>query len=70
MEMKNFFALFLVLGMVLGGYSLVTAAEANLKDYNAVIVKDLEVPSGSPAPESTGLAMGGPATNTKLPSKR
>lgn len=57
MEMKNFFALFLVLGMVLGGYSLVTAAEANLKDYNAVIVKDLEVPSGSPAPESTGLQM-------------
>ena len=57
MEMKNFFAVFLVLGVVLGGYSLVMAAEANLKDYNAVIVKDLEVPSGSPAPESAGLQM-------------
>lgn len=57
MKMKNFFAVFLVLGVVLGGYSLVTAAEVSLKDYNAVIVKDLEVPSGSPAPESTGLQM-------------
>jgi hypothetical protein len=47
----------LALGVVLGGYSLVTAAEVSLKDYNAVIVKDLEVPSGSPAPESTGLQM-------------
>jgi hypothetical protein len=33
------------------------AAEAILRDYNAVIVKDLEVPSGSPAPESTGMQM-------------
>jgi hypothetical protein len=57
MKMKNFFAVFLVLGVVLGGYSLVTAAEAILKDYNAVIVKDLEVPSGSPAPESAGTQM-------------
>jgi hypothetical protein len=57
MKMKNFFAVFLVLGMVLGGDSLVTAAEVSLKDYNAVVVQDLEVPSGSPAPESTGLQM-------------
>jgi hypothetical protein len=57
MKMKNFFAVFLVLGVVLGGYSLVMAAEAILKDYNAVIVKDLEVPSGSPAPESAGTQM-------------
>jgi hypothetical protein len=57
MKMKNFFAVFLALGVALGGYSLVTAAEVSLKDYNAVIVKDLEVPSGSPAPESTGLQM-------------
>jgi hypothetical protein len=33
------------------------AAEAILKDYNAVIVRELEVPSGSPAPESTGMLM-------------
>jgi hypothetical protein len=57
MKMKNFFAIFLVIGVVLGGNSLVMAAEAILKDYNAVIVKDLEVPPGSPAPESAGLQM-------------
>jgi hypothetical protein len=57
MKMKNFFAVFLVLGMVLGGYSLVTAAEVSLKDYNALVVQDLEVPSGSPAPESAGMQM-------------
>jgi len=55
--MKNIFAVFLAVGVVLGTSSLVTAAEANLKDYNAVIVKDLEVPAGSPAPESAGLQM-------------
>ena len=57
MKIKNFFAVFLALGVVLGGYSLVAAAEVSLKEYNAVIVKDLEVPSGSPAPESTGMQM-------------
>jgi hypothetical protein len=57
MKIKNFFAVVLVLGVVLGGYSLVTAAEVSLKDYNAVVVQDLEVPSGSPAPESAGMQM-------------
>ena len=57
MKVKNFFAVFLVLGVVLGGYSLVMAAEAILKDYNAVVVQDLVVPSGSPAPESAGMQM-------------
>ncbi len=57
MKMKSFFVAFVVLGMVSGGYSLVTAAEVSLKDYNAVIVQDLEVPSGSPAPESAGTQM-------------
>jgi len=57
MKMKSCFAVFLVLGMVLGGYRLVTAAEVSLKDYNAVVVQDLEVPSGSPAPESAGMQM-------------
>ncbi len=33
------------------------AAEADLKDYHVVIVQDLDVPSGSPAPESAGLQM-------------
>ena len=55
--MKSCLAVFLVLGMVLGGYSLVTAADVSLKEYNAVVVQDLEVPSGSPAPESAGMQM-------------
>jgi hypothetical protein len=57
MKMKNLFSVLLFLGMVLGASSTTIAAEAILKDYDAVIVKDLEVPSGSPAPESTGLLM-------------
>jgi hypothetical protein len=57
MKMNNFFAIFLVLGVVLGANGPMMAAEAILKDYNAVIVKDLEVPPGSPAPESAGLQM-------------
>ena len=57
MKIKNFFAILLALGMVLGTGSLVMATEVNLKDYNAVVVQDLEVPSGSPAPESAGLQM-------------
>jgi len=57
MKMKHFFAIFLVLGVVLGASSLVMAAEVDLKEYNAVIVQDLEVPSGSPSPESAGTQM-------------
>jgi len=57
MKMKHFFAVFLALGVVLGTSSLAMAAEVKLKDYNAVVVQDLEVPSGSPAPESAGLQM-------------
>ncbi len=57
METKNFFVIFLVLGVALGTNSLVMAAEVNLRDYNAVVVQDLEVPSGSPAPESAGMQM-------------
>ena len=57
MKVKDFFGFLLVLGVALGTNSLVMAAEVNLKDYNAVIVQDLEVPSGSPAPESAGLQM-------------
>jgi hypothetical protein len=57
MKMKHLFATFLVLSVVLGASGLVMAAEVSLKDYNAVVVEDLEVPSGSPAPESAGLQM-------------
>jgi uncharacterized protein (DUF2147 family) len=57
MKTKNFFAIFLVLSFVLGTHSMIMAQEANLKDYNVCIVQDLEVPSGSPAPESSGMQM-------------
>jgi hypothetical protein len=57
MKMRNFFVLFSVLGVALGTSNFVVAAEANLRDYNAVVVQDLEVPSGSPTPESAGMQM-------------
>jgi hypothetical protein len=57
MKMERFSAIFLVLSLVLGTSSLAMAAEVSLKDYNAVVVQDLEVPSGSPAPESAGMQM-------------
>ena len=57
MKMERFLAIFLVFGVVLGMCSLVMAAEVSLKEYNAVVVRDLEVPSGSPAPGSAGMQM-------------
>ena len=57
MKKKNYLAILLVLGVVLGASGLVMAAEAHLRDYSSVIVQDLEVPSGSPAPESAGTQM-------------
>jgi len=57
MKLRNFFALLLALGVAFGTSNVIMAAEANLKDYNVVIVQDLEVPSGSPAPESAGMQM-------------
>ncbi len=57
MKKKNYLAILLVLGVVLGTSLPVMAADANLRDYNAVVVQDLEVPSGSPAPESSGMQM-------------
>ena len=57
MKKKNYPVILLMLGLVLGTSSLIMAAEANLRDYNAVIVEDLQVPSGSPAPESAGMQM-------------
>jgi hypothetical protein len=57
MKMRRFLAIFLMLGVVLATSSLVMAAGVSLKDYDAVVVQDLEVPSGSPAPESAGMQM-------------
>jgi hypothetical protein len=57
MGIKRFFIILLVLGVVLGMSSIVMGQESLIKDYNVVVVQDLEVPSGSPAPESAGLQM-------------
>jgi hypothetical protein len=57
MRPRNFFVIFLVLGFVLGAHSMLMAAEADIQDYSVCIVQDLEVPSGSPAPESAGMQM-------------
>ena len=57
MGIKRFFIILLVLGVVLGTSSIVMGQESLIKDYNVVVVQDLEVPSGSPAPESAGLQM-------------
>lgn len=57
MKRNHFLAILLVFGLVLGTHAMMMAAEINLREYNAVVVQDLEVPSGSPAPESAGLQM-------------
>jgi hypothetical protein len=57
MRAENIFVIFLVLGLGLGSFNMVMAAEADLKNYDVCIVQDLEVPSGSPAPESSGMQM-------------
>ena len=56
MKRKSYLAILLVLGVVLGASGPVMA-DASLREYNAVIVQELEVPSGSPAPESAGIQM-------------
>ncbi len=46
-----------VLGLVFAMGLVADAQESNLRDYQVLVVKDLEVPSGSPAPESAGMQM-------------
>lgn len=46
-----------VLGLVFGVSGMAGAQESSLRDYSVLVVKDLEVPSGSPAPESAGMQM-------------
>ena len=57
MGIKRFFIVLLVLGMVLGTSSIVMGQESLIKDYDVVVVQELEVPPGSPAPESAGSQM-------------
>ena len=57
MKMERFLAIFLVLGVVFGMCGVGMSEEVSLKDYDTVVVQDLEVPSGSPAPGSAGMQM-------------
>lgn len=57
MNFNRIITIILVLGLVIGVSGMAGAQESNLRDYHALIVKDLEVPPGSPAPESAGMQM-------------
>lgn len=57
MKMKWYFLTFTVVAFVLGMMNTGRSAEVLFKDYDAVIVENLKVPTGSPAPESSGLQM-------------
>lgn len=55
MKKRNYFTILLGLNLALGTVGLVMAAE--LRDYHVVVVQNLDVPSGGPAPESAGMQM-------------
>jgi hypothetical protein len=57
MKTKWVFLACTVVAFVLGMMNTGRSAEALFKDYDAVIVENLMVPTGSPAPESSGLQM-------------
>ena len=57
MGIKGCFVILLLLGVVLGTSVIAMGQESLIKDYNVVVVQELEVPAGSPAPESAGLQM-------------
>lgn len=57
MKFDGIMTIALVLGLVVGMSFMADAQESNLRDYNVLVVKDLEVPPGSPAPESAGMQM-------------
>ncbi len=57
MKSKRIMAVAFILGLVIGVSGWVGAQESSLRDYQVLVVKDLEVPSGSPAPESAGMQM-------------
>ena len=57
MKMKWYFLMFTVIAFVLGMMNTGRSADVLFQDYDAVIVENLNVPTGSPAPESSGLQM-------------
>jgi len=57
MKMKRYFLIFTVMAFVLGMMNTGRSAEVLFQDYDVVVVENLSVPTGSPAPESSGLQM-------------
>jgi hypothetical protein len=57
MKMRWYVGVILVATLILVTMKIGRSAEVVLKDYDVVVVQDLAVPSGSPAPESSGLQM-------------
>src|SRR4030042_2163432 len=57
MKSNQIVTIILMLGLVIGVSEWAGAQELNLRDYHSLIVKDLEVPPGAPAPESAGMQM-------------
>jgi len=57
MKRKWYLLTFTVIALVVGMMNTGRSAEVLFKDYDVVIVENLKVPTGSPAPESSGLQM-------------
>ena len=57
MATKRFSIILLGLGLILGTITIAMGQESLIKEYNVVVVQELEVPPGSPAPESAGSQM-------------
>lgn len=57
MGKKKLFFIISIVGLMLGMNHEAFSAEGLFKDYNVCVIQDLEVPKGSPAPESSGLQM-------------
>ncbi len=57
MRNKKLFIIVLGVGLVLGMNHWVSSAEGLFKDFSVCVVQELDVPKGSPAPESSGLQM-------------
>lgn len=56
-KISRCFFVFLVVAVVLGVTGVAQSADPVFRDYQVAVVQDLEVPSGSPAPESAGSQM-------------
>jgi len=57
MKMKWYFGILMAGAFVLLTMTTARSAEVLFKDYDVVVVENLNVPTGSPAPESSGLQM-------------